>query len=281
MASHPLDGPRHKLGRAEAQLDQLDVQIARFMRRDTHEITQTFDPKTGRCTLRFIIKHPPPLSWSMAIGEIVHNLRSALDHLACQLFRLHAPESDWEGTRFPILTDNTDAGLDKAIDNYLPGLPEPIRAQLRASQPYKRGDDARRDPLSVLNRLSNQDKHRLLVPVFAAVIPGSTSIVGYREMRDVDPIPQSDFTLPSGPLRTDAPFGELQFTITGDHPYVEVETHFPIDISFSDGGPVVDDLRRIGGHVATVVFKRFLPFFPPITDLGLTEILPPPRRLMG
>lgn len=278
---HPLDGPRHKLGRAEAQLDQLDAEVARFLRRDTHEITQQFDPKSGRCTLQFVIKHPPPLSWSVSIGEIVHNLRSALDHLACQLFRLHAAASDCEDTAFPLLTDDTDAGLDKWIDKRLPGLPEAIRAKLRESQPYKRGHAAKQDPLAILNRLSNWDKHRLLVPIFAAVIPGSTSIVAYREWRDVEPNPRNAFKLPTGPLPTDAPLAELEFPITGDDPYVQVETHVPIDVSFRDGGPIVTDLRRIGSHVSHMIFNKFVPFFPPVTDWELAERLPPARRPPG
>jgi hypothetical protein len=36
-------------------------------------------------------------------------------------------------------------------------------------QPYKRTDPPSNDPLSVLRRLSNKDKHRLLLPVVAAV----------------------------------------------------------------------------------------------------------------
>lgn len=276
---HPLDGARHKLGRAEAQIDQLDAEIARFLRRDTYEVTQKFDPESGRLALWFVEKHAPPLSWSVSIGEILHNLRSALDHLACQLFRLHAPASDCEGTAFPIHTDNTDAGLDKWIDEHLTGLPETIRAELRESQPYKRGDKTENDPLGMLNRLSNWDKHRLLHPVFAAVIPGSVSIVAYHELRDVDSEARNAFQLPVGPLPTDTPIGELEFPITGPDPYVKVETHIPVDISFREEGPVVPVLHTIGSHVSHVVFKRFVPFFPPITDWPLTEKLPPIHRL--
>lgn len=278
MANHPLDGPRHKLGRAEAQLDQLDAEIARFLRRDTHEVTQNFDPNTGRCALHFVVKHRPPLSWSVSIGEIAHNLRSALDHLACQLFlKSGGRDCARAKTAFPILSDNSDEGFRKWVCDYLPGLQEAMFTELRELQPYRRGEEKRRDPLAILNRLSNQDKHRLLLPVFAVVEPGSTSIVAYREIRDVDASPRSTFSLPPGPLREDAPICELDFPITGDDPYVEVEPHFPIDIAFRDGDPVVTTLKIIGGHVAHEVFRRFSRFFPPITD-WVPEVLPPIRR---
>jgi len=275
--SHPLDGPRHKLGRAERQLDDLEAEIARFLRRDTYEITQDFDPESGRVELWFVMKHRPPLSWSVAMGEIVHNLRSALDHLACQLF-LTSGGIDCDWTQFPILSDDTDAGFQRWIDKRLPGLSNEIAAELRRLQPYKRGDEAARDPLAILNRLSNEDKHRLLVPMFAATIPGSTGMIGHRELRDVEEAPSATFDLAAGPLSADAPIAVLDFPITGPNPHVEVEPHFPIDIAFDNGGPVVTVLRAIGGYVTNRVFNAFLRFFPsPLPKIDLPEVLPPPR----
>jgi len=261
-------------------LDQLDAEIARFLRRDTYEVAQDFDPETGRCTLHFVVRHRPPLSWSVSIGEIVHNLRSALDHLACQLFR-EAGGGDCDATKFPILVSDSDTGFEKWINQWLPRLPEGAEAELRELQPYKRGDEASRDPLAILNRLANDDKHRLLVPVFAAIQPGSTSIVANREIRDVDPTPEATFSLPQGPLHEDAPICTLDFRITGPDPYVEVEPHLPIDIAFENGGPVFTVLKLIGSHVASDVFRRFVPFFPPIEDWKLAEILPPVRMPPG
>jgi len=279
--AHLLDGPRHKLGRAERQLDDLEAEIARFLRRDTYEITQNFDPKAGRVELWFVMKQRPPLSWSVTMGEIVHNLRSSLDHLACQLF-LASGGNDCEGTKtaFPVLPDTTDVGFRKWIDNQLPGLCNGMIAELHALQPYKRGNDAWRDPLAVLNRLSNKDKHRLLVPMFAATIPGSTGMIGHRELRDVEETPSATFDLAAGPLREDTPIAVVDFPITGPNPYVEVEPHFPIDIAFDDGGPVVPVLRGIGGYVSNRVFNAFLRFFPtPLPKLDLPEVLPPPRAV--
>lgn len=277
--AHPLDGPRHKLGRAERQLDDLEAEIARFLRRDTYEITQNFDSETGRVELWFVMKHRPPLSWSVAIGEIVHNLRSALDHLACQLF-LHSGGTDCGSTQFPILIDDTDAGFQRWIDDRLPGLSNAMAAELRPLQPYKRGDEARSDPLAILNRLSNQDKHRLLVPMFAATIPGSTGMIGHRLLRDVEETPSASFDLPAGPLSEDTPIAVGEFPITGPNPYVEVEPHFPIDIAFDTGGPVIPVLRTIGGYVSNRVFNAFLRFFTsPLPKIDLPEVLPPPRPI--
>jgi hypothetical protein len=278
--AHPLDGPRHKLGRAEADLDGLEAEIARFLRRDTYEFTQTFDPATGRCTLYFVMKHQPPLGWSVAIGEIVHNLRSALDHLACQLF-LASGGTDCEKPRtaFPIHPNGSDSSFRRWLRKNLPGLGREMVAELRDLQPYKR-KDPQRDPLAILNRLSNEDKHRLLVPTFAATVPGSTGMIGNRELRDVDPVPSGNFDLPAGPLLEDAPLAEVDFRITGPDPHVEVEPHFPIDIAFRDGGPVVTILRAIGGYVSSEVFNRFQRFFPqPLPKVDVPEVLPTPRPI--
>lgn len=283
---HPLTGCRTKLGRAETDLDQLEAEIARFLRRDSYEIAQQFDAETGRCTLTFLAKHPPPLAWSVAIGEIVHNLRSALDHMACALYLQSGgtdcarvkSASGTAKTAFPILVDDSDKGFGKWMDTYLPGLPDDAVAELQELQPYKRGDTARIHPLAILNRLWNQDKHRLLVPVFAAPVPGGFGMIGLREYRDVDPRLPSDYVIPEGPLGKKAELAQLEFTVTGPDPYVEVEPHIPIDIAFSDGGPVIDILRLIGGEVSTDYFPRFLRFFPqPLSSLPDPEPLPAPK----
>lgn len=277
MSQHPLDGPRHKLGRAEVQLDQLDAEIARFLRRDTYEITQDFKPDTGRCTLHFIV-NTGRRSNGASIGEIVHNLRSALDHLACQLFR-QAGGTDCDATKFPILVSDSerDRQVDRAVAPKVAGRSKSKTARASAIQTRGR---ASKDPLAILNRLANDDKHRLLVPIFAAIIPSSTAMIGYRETQDVDPSPQAEFFLPAGPLHEDAPLAELDFPITGPNPYVEVEPHFPIDIAFTDGAPVVTMLGFVGGHVATEVFRRFLPFSPRrVPKSNCPKSCHPPARL--
>ena len=43
------------------------------------------DPNTGDQVFKFRVRAPIPVDLSLVIGDAVHNLRSALDHLAWQL----------------------------------------------------------------------------------------------------------------------------------------------------------------------------------------------------
>ena len=113
--AHPLDGPRHKLGRAEAQLDELDGEIARFLPRDTYEVTQEFDPKSGRCTLGFVVKHPPAheLERGYRRDRPQSPLRARPSRLPAVLGERR---SRLRRDPVPTLTDSSDAGFDKWID---------------------------------------------------------------------------------------------------------------------------------------------------------------------
>jgi hypothetical protein len=98
------------------------------------------------------------------IGDAVHNIRSALDYL---VYELAPPKVRRKRTtQFPIFLTQADfLGKSGAM---IEGIAGDERKLIESVQPY-RSDDPRTHPLAVLNRLSNRDKHRLLVPVVAAM----------------------------------------------------------------------------------------------------------------
>jgi hypothetical protein len=99
------------------------------------------------------------------IGDAVHNIRSALDHL---VYELAPPEvRRRRRTQFPIFM--TEAGFRNQGLQQIDGITGDERTLIEKVQPYNASDPPNDDPLAVLNRLSNLDKHRLLVPVIAAV----------------------------------------------------------------------------------------------------------------
>ena len=99
------------------------------------------------------------------IGDVVHNLRSSLDMMACELVRLSG-RSD-KGVYFPFCETADD--IDEVIKKrnfYRAGVP--AVELLKSYQPHRGGNIA----LRALHDLANRDKHHTLIPTaFNAASP--------------------------------------------------------------------------------------------------------------
>ena len=99
---------RLKIDWAEKHLDALDAEIDRWTSgppnpRRLKRIRDGVPSTDFRAQFRF--DPPIPDTLPMIIGDAVHNLRSALDHLACALAELEIPtdsETGHSGIEFPI-----------------------------------------------------------------------------------------------------------------------------------------------------------------------------------
>lgn len=162
-----LDGIRLKLQRAYQQLDALKAEMAEFLKGDTYEPAIEFrrirSAREAPCvidfTIRMIVKKPCPPMWGILIGEIVHDIRSALDHLVYQLVIHASGKPPTVRTQFPILLEDTKFAGDGL--NMLRGVSNKATALIKTLQPFSTGEDVK-SPLWHLNQLSNIDKHRTL-----------------------------------------------------------------------------------------------------------------------
>ena len=94
----------------------------------------------------------------VVIGDIAHNLRSALDHSTWQLVLANGgkPKPGSRGTRFPILFERPEKPL--GIEG---GVSESALTVIEDAQPYNAQPvDRYRHPIAVLQHVSNTDKHR-------------------------------------------------------------------------------------------------------------------------
>jgi hypothetical protein len=108
---------------------------------------------------------PPPALASAVVGDIVVNLRSALDHL---VWGLAKPERRGKHTKFPIHCRNSEKDM-KLFKAALAGVPKGAADAIERMQPYHGPGEPRDRPLAVLAELVNEDKHRSLVSVRLAV----------------------------------------------------------------------------------------------------------------
>lgn len=168
-----LEGPLAKLGRADRQFGDLyeDIYSVWPARRWPLHAERSTDDLEYRFYAGDLPDKLDP-DWLLITGEILFDLRSALDHLAYELhvrhYRGRVPK-DVEGrTQFPIYDDEQTFN-----DNHrrIRSLSTRDQRALRWLQPFNDRNDARepvRYWLSKLNALHNIDKHRRLHQVAAA-----------------------------------------------------------------------------------------------------------------
>ena len=170
---HPLEGPRLKVRRADSKIKSLRGAEKVFMRESKYEVVRAeFNPKSGEYVYRVRASSPPPsLEWGVDIGEIAHNLRSALDRLVYQLAFLNTAPKAPTGTQFPIfLIGKTTkkrngrliAHFEREGRRYIASLRPSHQACIERLQPYKRGQGGRTNPSWMLSEINNADKHRLI-----------------------------------------------------------------------------------------------------------------------
>jgi hypothetical protein len=157
---------REKVLRAYKHLQIATRMIRRFVRNDCG-VDSKFNPKTGEFEVIARMPDPPPII-GLLIGDCVHNLRSALDHIVYALIAtnpLRGGAAPSAKAQFPIC--DTRAGYRHQIDKLkrLDGIPDAVAALIATLQPYntrEKGLDHTLHPLWVLNKLDNIDKHRRL-----------------------------------------------------------------------------------------------------------------------
>jgi hypothetical protein len=178
---HRLDGPRFKVTRAQTQIDQLRLMQDIFFKNTRYSVVRAEqNAKTGKRIYRIKIDGPPPsLDWGIYIGEIAHNLRSALNQLVYQLAILNtankpeAVETD-KLLQFPISLRSQDFKKGNKAHNMIRLLRPEDKTLIQRLQPYKRSDAlllktidltkwrGRRSPLFWLEEINNADKHRII-----------------------------------------------------------------------------------------------------------------------
>jgi hypothetical protein len=205
-------GADAKVSRAHACLDALDHDITDFFASYNHPIGGHYEPEAAQITL-YAVGHEdvPVVEWGLRIGECLHNLRSALDHLAWQfaLSHLGREPTEQEATRIQFPLEDTPDRFKKAgVRKYV--SPKHL-AYMDVFQPYHSGDDAATHKLSILRRLSNLDKHRV-VP--AATITPEAVDLSFDEASDIASYEAIELFI-GEPMEQDQPIGRIIGVVPG------------------------------------------------------------------
>lgn len=158
MSLNPLyvGGVEAKINRARKCLEILETDMAAFCeyerRRKVFEIES--------CVPVIVSDNMPktPIDYSIRVGEIAYNLRSALDHLVWQLVIYNGREPS-SRNEFPIYSGEDQYSAD--IKHKLNGIKQQHIDAIRCFQPFQE-DSAVGAHLWMLNSICNIDKHRHL-----------------------------------------------------------------------------------------------------------------------
>jgi hypothetical protein len=267
---HRLSGVVAKFNRAKQEFDVLRQEIGTFSDQDPkpHFSRGYFDTDAWEWIERWQVREPPPLRWGVMLGDCVHNLRSALDHLVCQLTLLNGGTmDDCAQTQFPIAS-KSEAQFERMADHRIPGLSKRHRAFVKWAQPYRAGEEARKHPLAILATLSNADKHRILNPAVSIVKSDSRAVLDriVNSYQGEGPSPvKSWWMLQRGQrLEHGADWFRIVFDRTRmpERPKnVEMSGTLRLGIAFGEIGLDADSYRHIGEFV-WIVIERFMRQFP-------------------
>ena len=256
----PLDGPRLKVVRAREHLQEIHFQQGRFFESNPYSVTDEFDAKAGKHVFRIHVHRDPPKHRLAAlVGDCVHNLRSALDHLVWRLSEDFGGSNDADTmTQFPIF--RTEVGYDTRGINQIVRVGPGAAAIIRLLQPFH-FDPPILHPLWMIRELDNGDKHRELAVTAVAA-------KGYAQR--IHPPKGTQGTYRLRIIIEDIKDGEIiaELVLSPPDPQVGVETRWEFQIAltaptvpYTDPRifvmPFLDQLaRRVSG-----VINCFEPFY--------------------
>jgi hypothetical protein len=246
-----------KLRRAHEHLDTLETTIADFVKNTKRTLILKIDPHQNVNLMYWVDDPYPPMRLSAIVGDCVYNTRSALDNLICGLVRTTKPSSGCGNTKFPIHVRASEWN-DSAVA--LKGIPEAARKLVKTLQPFNRPETSREiDPLHILNKLSNRDKHRSAM-LTSGYMKNSRFAVHTNDGRIV-------YVISDRPLQSET-FEEIPISIDPRlvTPQARVEATGTPVLAFRDSGPwedrpVEEILRNCLRYVEDTVVSRFARFF--------------------
>jgi len=260
---HLLTGCRAKIARANELLTYLDGEFKAILVRKAHTVTGAHDTQKSRYVFRL---RGPPIDPRLAVivGEIVHHLRSSLDHLVCALI-LHAGNEPKTNNQFPI-ADTKERYNELLTGGMLHGVPRPARLAIGAMQPYTSANPAM-TIFRIVHNLDISEKHALLPVVVGAHKMGNT-IKFSGPLSDNLSVIVDPKTFFHHAIENDEEVYWLKYeggTVTGGDPQWYVENDLRIVIAFDKVGKqdrpeVIPLLTQLCAGVAGSILK-FEKFF--------------------
>jgi hypothetical protein len=241
----PFEAAKLKVCRAYYHIGSLRASITTFLAGNPFAIIVE-QPEAWAKLDKYVwtarIKTPVPKEFATAIGDVVHNLRTALDLLASDLVRLNGKDTNNVYFPFAINARKLEEQIKKK--NFDRAGQDAVRL-LRTYKPYTVGNST----LRALHDLDIQDKHQALIPAIStAQMPPCTLLASNGEYCAIpswkSAIPRDGYWLVAIPMVANMTLGtkiQANFTLVFDQ-----------DTPFA-GGEVLPTLSSLNELVASII----------------------------
>jgi hypothetical protein len=242
-----------KVMRAETHLHELNRKRVEWINGHPYTFVVKPDTKPDTYFFELVETSAPPTHLGVILGDYVHNLRSALDHLVWQLVEtvngVEVPRNRRAEVFFPLAPTRREF-WDKPPLSYL--TVEQV-AFIEGFQPYRKGDAPNR--LRNLHDFWNADKHRVINPVVVRVAEQGPLFKWNASAGN--PSTWFDRTVP---LKTGAKVAGYRMTPVGPDPKVEMK-EIPIDIAFGEARRPFENVSRLSELTSDLIQQAADRFF--------------------
>jgi len=150
---------KHK--RAQRHIDDVAQIFTDFANANPHRLSKQADPQTGSMSVRIKFGEDIPDEIALSIGDAIHNLRSALDHMTWELV---GRDNGTQNRYLKLPTGDNRRNFESSCQ----GMVTPTQAVkdiFKGLEVFPGGDG---QEIYNLHLLDNADKHTVLVPVIRA-----------------------------------------------------------------------------------------------------------------
>ncbi|HXQ53376.1 MAG TPA: hypothetical protein VN802_19950 [Stellaceae bacterium] len=188
MAAELFEASKIKLKRARVHIEALREAILDYLRPHPVVLEVAPGPTPDKKAWVVRVSNEAPRELAAIAGDAVHNLRSALDLMACELVRLNG--KDDKNVRFPFSA--SEAEFDNALSwRQMDKAAPDVVDLLKSMKPYRGGNEALRG----IHDLDILDKHQMLIPTiqYAGAMPLTIQTpIGPVEFTDFSVVPARD-----------------------------------------------------------------------------------------
>lgn len=173
----PFAAPKLKYNRACTHYIELQNELLAFWSKNPisvviEEAPANYPKYLHAHAITARVKEFLPYSLSSIIGDVVHNLRTALDLMACDLVRINGGNSS--GVYFPFCESEIDLPSMIKKRNFDRASKAAIETLIKV-RPYKNGNRV----LRAIHDFDIQDKHQTIIPaIYTAETPQFSVMIG-------------------------------------------------------------------------------------------------------